>query len=594
MKKKEISFATVGAFVWKYYKRRPWAVALVIVSLFVQAALELAAPLLLGLMTDAIVNTDTSDSQAFGNVAQYLVAIAGVGMAYHIINQATHSFYDWHIKCPAMRDTGIDVFKRVQRFSLDWHSNSFSGAVVTKVKRGMNSVERFADSFYGHFIRTAILMFVIMIYLFIRWPEMGGVFLGGSLLYIAFSIWLAARFVVSQARAVAKADTALGAQLADSVTGNATVKTFAKEKHEDRLFVHIAKDWMRKLFNLYVRFNLISMAQNTLMTVIKISLFFLIIWLWSQGKATAGDFVFILGIYGLLSGYLRHIGDQVREVQRAANDLEEMVEYSQTPLQVQDVAKAKKLKVSQGAISLKNITFTYPNQAQPVFKNFSLEIKPGQRVALVGHSGSGKSTFVKLLQRFYDLNEGLIEIDGQNIARVTQASLREHISLVPQDPILFHRRLIENISYAKEKTDLKGVISVAKKAHAHEFIKNLPDQYDTLVGERGIKLSGGERQRVAIARALLADTPILVLDEATSALDSQSESYIQEALKVLMQNKTSLVIAHRLSTIKHADRILVFEKGTIIEDGTHNQLIKNKTGLYKTLFEMQAGGFIGD
>jgi ATP-binding cassette subfamily B protein len=233
------------------------------------------------------------------------------------------------------------------------------------------------------------------------------------LLYIAFSIWLAARFVVSQARAVAKADSALGAQLADSVTGNATVKSFAKEKHEDRLFDHIAKDWMRKLFNLYVRFNLISMAQNTLMTVIKISLFLLIIWLWSQGKATAGDFVFILGIYALLSGYLRHIGDQVREVQRAANDLEEMVEYSLTPLQVQDVAKAKKLKGLKGAVSLKNITFTYPNQPKPVFKNFSLEIKPGQRIALVGHSGSGKSTFVKLLQRFYDLDEGSIEIASE-------------------------------------------------------------------------------------------------------------------------------------------------------------------------------------
>ncbi len=227
----------------------------------------------------------------------------------------------------------------------------------------------------------------------------------------------------------------------------------------------------------------------------------------------------------------------------------------------------------------------------PVFDDLSLTIEPGEKVALVGHSGSGKSTFVKLIQRFYDLNGGRITIDGQNVAGVTQASLRGKIALVPQDPILFHRSLAENIAYGRPDADLKAIRSAARLAEADGFIQTLPDGYDTLVGERGVKLSGGERQRVAIARAILADLPILILDEATSSLDSISELSIQRALDRLMQDRTTLVIAHRLSTVRQVDRILVFEKGRIVEEGTHEALLTQKGGIYRRLFETQAGGF---
>ncbi len=592
--KNTTTFSQVGAFVWKYYKRRPWAVFTVILLLLIQAITELSIAYYMGEMTDAIAETSRANTEAFWIVAHYLFLVALLGTIFHIINKGTHSFYDWYVKCPAMRDCTVDVFKTVQRFSLDWHSNSFSGAVVTKIKRGSNALEKFGDSFYNHFVRTFILMVAIIVFLFTKWSEMGILFTLGSITYIGFSIWVTRKFINESSRDFAQADTHLGAQLADSVTGNMTVKSFAKETYEDKKFSRIAQNWMDKLFNVYLRFNATGIAQNLLMTVIKISLFGLVIWLWSKGQASVGDFVFVVGVYGLLSGYLRHIGDQIREVQRAANDMEELVEYSLTPIQIQDKENAKRIHVKGGGITLDKITFGYPNQKKTVFKNLSLKIAPGEKIALVGHSGSGKSTLIKLIQRFYEVQKGVITIDQQDISEITQKSLRESISLVPQDPILFHRSLEDNISYGVSRKDTKLITEASKKAHAHEFIQKLDQKYKTLVGERGIKLSGGERQRVAIARALLADAPILILDEATSSLDSQSESYIQEALKVLMEGKTTLVIAHRLSTIKHADRILVFDNGRIIEEGSHKELVKKPNGHYRALYEMQAGGFIGD
>ena len=265
-----------------------------------------------------------------------------------------------------------------------------------------------------------------------------------------------------------------------------------------------------------------------------------------------------------------------------------------TPLGVSDVAEADQLSVRRGEIQFENVRFHYDKASKAVFQDFSLTVAAGERVALVGHSGGGKSTIVKLLLRLYDLNQGRILIDGQDIAKVTQKSLRRSVALVPQDPILFHRSIAENIAYAKPGATSVDIERVAKLAHAHEFIERLPKKYDTLVGERGVKLSGGERQRIAIARAMLADTPVLILDEATSSLDSLSEGFIQEALARLIQGRTTIVIAHRLSTIKRVDRILVIEVGKIVEEGSHAALLKKKDGLYRNFYELQAGGFIGE
>jgi ATP-binding cassette subfamily B protein len=239
-------------------------------------------------------------------------------------------------------------------------------------------------------------------------------------------------------------------------------------------------------------------------------------------------------------------------------------------------------------VRFEHVDFGYRNQPEPIFAGLDVEIAPGERVALVGESGSGKSTFVKLLQRLYDVDGGRIRIDGRDVAEVGQASLRNAISVVPQEPILFHRSLAENIGYAKPEATRDEIVEAASRAHAHEFITRLTHGYDTLVGERGIKLSGGERQRVAIARAILADAPILVLDEATSSLDSVTEQLIQDALVKLLEGRTAIIIAHRLSTIRRVDRILVFDAGRIVESGTHEELMKRDAGRYRELVEMQA------
>jgi ATP-binding cassette, subfamily B, bacterial len=306
------------------------------------------------------------------------------------------------------------------------------------------------------------------------------------------------------------------------------------------------------------------------------------------GRATPGDIALSLTSFFITAGYLRDIGMHISNLQRSVSEMEDVISFWLREDDVKDQPGAIPIKITRGEVIFDRVAFKYKSQDKPLFDDLSLTIRPGEKIALVGASGSGKSTFVKLVQRLYDVTGGRIMIDGQNIASVTQESLRQHIALVPQEPVLFHRSLSANISYGRPGAKTEQIIAAAEQAYAHDFIKRLPLGYGTLVGERGVKLSGGERQRVAIARALLADTPILILDEATSSLDSISEYFIQKALKTLMEGRTTITIAHRLSTIKNADRILVFERGKIIEQGRHEELLLKPGSSYRKLYEMQA------
>jgi ATP-binding cassette subfamily B protein len=315
------------------------------------------------------------------------------------------------------------------------------------------------------------------------------------------------------------------------------------------------------------------------------------LWLWWLGRATPGDVAFVITSFFMIDRYLRDVGTQIHTLQRATNDLEDVVAYARTLPDVIDRPGAGALRVTAGAIRFERVRFAYPGKEEPVFDDLSITIRAGEKVALVGRSGSGKSTLVKLLQRLYDLDGGRVTIDGQDVACVTQASLRQAIALVPQEPVLFHRSLAENIAYARPEASDAEIVRAARLAHAHGFIADLPEGYQTPVGERGVKLSGGERQRVAIARAILADRPVLILDEATSSLDSISERAIQAGLVELMKGRTTIVIAHRLSTVRQVDRILVFENGRIVEEGTHDQLVARPGGCYRRLYDTQAGAF---
>jgi len=331
---------------------------------------------------------------------------------------------------------------------------------------------------------------------------------------------------------------------------------------------------------------------NLFVLALQGGVFYGAILLWQRELLTVGDFVliqsYLLGTFGQLTG----LGYQLRRFYDSFAEAGEMVAILETPHEIRDRKSAKPIAVTEGEVWFDNVNF-YFNKLKPVLRDFNLTIKGGERVALVGPSGAGKSTITKLLLRLYDLPEGEIKIDKQNIAKVTQESLRNATAFVPQEPILFHRTLMENIRYGRRDATDEEVIAAAKKAHCHEFISGLAQGYNTHVGERGIKLSGGERQRVAIARAILKDAPILVLDEATSSLDSESEALIQDALETLMEGKTVIVIAHRLSTIMKMDRIVVMEQGRVIAQGTHLQLIRER-GLYQKLWSIQAGGFLGD
>ncbi len=309
---------------------------------------------------------------------------------------------------------------------------------------------------------------------------------------------------------------------------------------------------------------------------------------WLQHRATAGDVAFVITTFLIMSGYLRNMGDNIRMLQRGLADVEDVARYAQTAPDVLDAPAAAPFLPGLGEIVLQNVSFRYKSADRPIYDAFSLTIRPGERIALVGPTGSGKSTFVKLLQRLYDVQGGRILVDGQDIALVRQGDLRRAIAVVPQDPALFHRTIAENIGYARPDATADEIALAARRARAHDFIASLPKGYETLVGERGVKLSGGERQRVAIARAFLADAPILVLDEATSSLDVETEVQVQAATEELMAGRTTIVIAHRLSTIRSADRILVFEGGRIVEEGRHGELVA-KGGAYARLHAVTQG-----
>jgi ABC-type multidrug transport system fused ATPase/permease subunit len=390
----------------------------------------------------------------------------------------------------------------------------------------------------------------------------------------------------------AEADTKVSGTLSDSITNSVTIKSFSAFAHEEGLFASVVEVLRKARLLVWTIDEVVRSIQGLLTFGIEAAVVLVSFNLYKQGLLTIGDFVLFQTYILTLTSSLWGFGWVLKALYQALADAKEMVHIFDTPYSVADAPGAQVLSVSRGGIVFDGVTFAF-NETRTVLNDFSLIVAPGEKIAFVGPSGAGKTTITKLLFRFFDVAGGTIEIDGQNIAHVTQDSLREAIALVPQEPILFHRTLMDNIRYGRLDATDEEVFEAAKKAHCHEFISELPDGYQTFVGERGVKLSGGERQRVAIARAILKDAPILVLDEATSSLDSESESLIQDALAQLMKGKTTLVIAHRLSTIMKMDRIVVVENGNVRASGTHGELLAGDA-LYKKLWSIQAGGFIQD
>lgn len=583
----------VLAFLFRHWRREAVMVSAIAFSMTVATAADLLLPVFSGRLVDAIVSRGLMRTQALHSA---LAAIAVMAVLGAILMAARYFALlgITRLTLRLMSRFAGDAFWRVQRFSTDWHANHFAGSIVRRITRGMWAVDLMDDTLLLALLPALLVLGGSSLLLGLHWPSMGVIVAAGATLYIAISVALSLSYVAPAARLSNAQDTRVGGAMADAITCNAVVKSFGAEGREDLRLKRVLDKWRKRTFRTWYFGTRSGSAQQIVLLALRTVVTLYAVWLWWHGRATPGDVTFVLTSYFVVHGYLRDVGQHVANLQRSVNEMEEMVEFHAQPLGVADHAGARPTRVSEGEIVFDHVTFRYGAHHEALFCDFSLRIEAGERVGLVGHSGSGKTTFVKLLHRLYDIDGGRIVIDGQEIAGVTQASLRAQLALVPQEPILFHRSLAENIAYARPEASMGEIEEAARLANAHEFIRRQPKGYATLVGERGVKLSGGERQRVALARAFLANTPILVLDEATSSLDSESEALIQEAMERLIAGRTAIVIAHRLSTVRMLDRILVFDQGEIIEEGPHDVLVRKAGGTYKRLFERQALGLIVD
>jgi ATP-binding cassette subfamily B protein len=489
-----------------------------------------------------------------------------------------------------MSDVSRDAFARVQRFSTEWHANSFAGSTVRKITRGMWAIDLLNDTILMALLPSLAVLLGSMILLGLHWPSLGIVIGVGTLAYVAMTIAFSTLYIAPAARLSNAWDTKVGGTLADALTCNAVVKSFGAEDREDTRLARVIGRWRKRVRRTWLRYNYTSTAQLTVLLCMRSAVIGGALILWLAGRASPGDVTYVLTSYFIIHGYLRDVGMHINNLQRSVNDMEELVAIHDVEIGIADAPDATRMEVKGGSIVFDAVTFHYGGHRTPLYDRLSVDIRAGERVGLVGRSGSGKTTFVKLVQRLHDVSGGRILIDGQDIAKVTQQSLRSQIAIVQQEPILFHRSLADNIAYGRPGASRAAIEHAAQLANAHDFIERLPNGYGTLVGERGVKLSGGERQRVALARAFLADAPILILDEATSSLDSESEELIQQAMERLMKGRTSIVIAHRLSTVRSLHRILVFDRGNIVEQGTHAALAHRDGGIYRSLFERQVLG----
>lgn len=486
-------------------------------------------------------------------------------------------------------DLSQTAFAYLIQHSYNFFTNSFSGSLVRKVNRLSRSFEEIADQVTWSLLPLMISIIGILIVVFKRNVTIGFILLGWVFIFLLIN-YLFSNWKQKYELAKAAKDSEATGVLADAITNSVNIKLFTGYTHELTLYHKVMEEW-RRITRFSWRLNEVMDAiQAALMIAIEFAIFYFAVKFWQRSLLTIGDFALLQAYLVTLLSRLWDFGRVLRRLYSAFADAAEMIEIMKTPHEIRDKAAAKSLVVTQGKIEFKQVDFSF-HQTRKVLDKFNLTIAPGERVALVGSSGAGKSTITNVLFRFYDIDRGQILIDGQNIAEVTQASLRDAIALVPQEPILFHRTLMENIRYGRRDATDEEVMAASRRARCHEFINELPEAYNTYVGERGIKLSGGERQRVAIARAILKNAPILALDEATSSLDSESEALIQDALRELMHNKTVIVIAHRLSTIMQMDRIVVIDEGQVVDTGTHQELLK-RAGIYQTLWEIQAGGFL--
>ncbi len=535
---------------------------------------------------------------AGANVPNVTHILLGILAIYALINfgawlcQRFRMLMIGRVEARVMADLYDQAFTYLLGHSHEFFISNFTGTLTRRVTRYARSFESVLDNVLFNFIPA--LMFIIGVVWVL---SLRNIWIGiGLLVWTIVFIYVQYKMVMWLQPLRTKRieeDSKMTGALSDAVLNHSTITSFAALPYERGIFAKETGRWYDAVRKTMDAYTWVFGVQGFLALLIEISILGGFAYFWQKGLLTIGDFVLIqIYIIGVINN-VWDIGRNMRQLYDAFSEATEMLDIMELPHGIADAGGAKQLAVTEGAITFNKVRFDY-RDGTAILNDFELAIVPREKVAFIGASGAGKSTIVKLLLRLYDLTSGEIRIDGQNIARVTQESLRHSLAFVPQEPMLFHRSLMENIRYGRNDATDSEVIEAAKQAHCYEFISKYPEGFQTMVGERGVKLSGGERQRVAIARAILKNAPILILDEATSSLDSESEALIQDALARLMEGKTVIAIAHRLSTVMKMDRLIVIEKGKVVQTGTHAELLSHKSNLYKKLWEIQAGGFIRD
>lgn len=481
------------------------------------------------------------------------------------------------------------TFAYVCKHSHQFFQDNLAGKISSNINALADNTERAIHDIFRHIIRGVVLLAGSLVTMYFIHPFFFCGLFVWAVCFCAISYFISKNTAIL-AEAHAESETRVSGYLVDSLSNVQNIRIFSRYEYEYSYILKILR-LMKQTFQKKEIFMVkLHLIQGFSVTIMLAFMLYTLIRLRIQGLVTMGDFALILGLSIDVGFTLCWAAEQIDHLNNAIGKCKQSLKALFTMIEIPDKPYAKPLVIQQGVIIFDKVKFHYKG-TKPLFQNQSVTIAAGERVGLVGYSGSGKTTFVNLILRLYDVTKGRILIDGQDIRKVTQDSLRDSISIIPQDPSLFHRSMMDNIRYGRIDASDKEVIEASKKAHVHEFVSKLSHRYESLAGERGIKLSGGQRQRIAIARAILKNAPILILDEATSQLDSVTESDIQECLDELMKGKTTLVIAHRLSTLLHMDRILVFERGKIIEDGTHKELL-SKGRSYKSLWDAQVGGFL--
>ena len=570
---------------WRFFRlvskpHRGWLWFSIIV-IIITATLSTSTSYFFKLIIDAVEAGDGSAAMKFGLL--YPSAILGTQLLYRLSGYA-----GMKITTRVSKETTDFLLGYIFHHNNDYFANRFGGSITNKIRNVSGAFDSIIPDFLWSQLDALVSFFVT--FLFIAFVD-----IKAALVFILLLLVLALvnKIMAKQKMILSKENAEIGTKLqggiSDVISNMSAVRQYAKANFELSGLKKLSSEKMRSSQANWLYTEKLLLTNVIIIFVFAFVMFGTLVASWDRGNISTGEFVLVLALVSQITGVMVFIGRAVNATARTIGELKEGLEDVLRPYELVDEREARPLVVDKGLIVCSQISFKYDDNS--IFTDFSLTINAEERVGLVGHSGAGKSTFLSLLLRQADLQSGFISIDGHNIKEVTQESLRRAIAIVPQEPVLFHRTLRENIAYSRPDASLAEVEEVAKKAYAHEFIINLEKGYDTLVGERGVKLSGGQKQRIAIARAMLKNAPILVLDEATSALDSESEVEIQKALHILMKGKTVIAIAHRLSTLREMDRIIVLKDGRIVEDGTH-ELLKEAGGTYQKLWQHQAGGFL--